>query len=320
MNRNFEDLITGRLTDNEKRNAVFERQLARSYSEAYTAALARLKDLYLTLGDKIDLVEAKKYQRLDKLIKSIAVEYKALTGRAIKSSGDWFAQNYQDAFYSYTWSMEQATVNGTALNTARIGASWGALPTGAIEASVMSEASGLTYVKTWTKNMEGELWRVQSTLTRGIALGQSYAKTAKELQTAFSYGASDAMRLVVTEVGRNFSEGFLAAHDKAVEAGIKVRKRWVATLDGRTRPSHGAADGQYADEKGNFHVGGATGQAPGLMSSLSENIRCRCRAIDELQGFPATLRRVGGDIQPYVTFSDWAGPQGWSEKKGWHRK
>ena len=320
MNRNFETLIKQgyKLTDNA--DAIVEETLGKLYKQAYETAMRELVALYVKLGDKIDLPEAKKYKRLEGVLLSIADEYKKVTGQAIVLTGYNSFQSYQNAFFSYTWSMENATVDGTALNLAKVDTTWGILPVDAIRASVMSENSGLKFVKRFDTSKIVRLADIQSALTRGLANGHSYRKVAKSIETVFNNGYTDAIRVVQTESGRCFTEGFLKAHDDAEAMGIKVKKRWVASLDGRTRHDHAVADGQFADKNGNFHVGGSKGPGPGLLDgddALSQNIRCRCRPIDELEGFPSDMRRVGDEIQPYVDFKTWATPKGWTEGKGW---
>lgn len=58
-----------------------------------------------------------------------------------------------------------------------------------------------------------------------------------------------------------------AQHHVAKRIGAK--KIWISQRDGRVRPAHKAADGQKADENGNFHVGTATLEYP-------SEPRCRC--------------------------------------------
>jgi hypothetical protein len=325
--RDFETLINRGFAYTEEAQRAAEAEIAILYRDAYDQALKELAALYAKLGDEINLPEARKYRRLEALLKSIEAEYKSITGQSIAITGKNSFSNYQDAFYRYTWSMEQAIVDGQQLDVAKVmkgnfELTWGVVPTDAIVASVMSESSGLTYIETFKKNMDGELWRIQSAITRGMANGHSYAKTARSLKDLFDGGYSDAQRILRTEAGKNYSEGFLQAHNRAVEVGIKIKKRWVATLSAKTRHSHAVADGQYADKNGNFHVGHSAGPAPGLLKGddfLAQIVNCRCRAVDELEGFPPNYRRAGEDILPYVPFSEWAAPLGWTEAKGWPR-
>lgn len=49
--------------------------------------------------------------------------------------------------------------------------------------------------------------------------------------------------------------GRVASYERARGMGIDVRKRWLATLDERTRASHRALDGEVADADGKFPNG-----------------------------------------------------------------
>ena len=295
--RDLETLLTQGATAVSNHNAIIEREMAAAYLDAYNQANNQLAKLYAKLGSDISLPEAQKYARLPQLMKSLAAEYKKLTGYNIKVTRDLLAYNYTESFYRYQWSMEQAI--GSPLP-------WGVLSVEAIRASVYSEASGLTFIKTLTDNSIANFSRIQATITRGIASGQSYTKTAKSMRDMFNRGLSDAFRVTQNESGRAFTEGFLKGHDDAVDMGIQVDKKWLATLDGKTRPDHGRADGQIADDEGNFHVGGAHGPGPHMLDDVSENIRCRCVAVDVLKDFPPKYRRAGREVIPYTTYADWS--------------
>ncbi|MEU9805438.1 hypothetical protein [Mycobacterium sp. NPDC050853] len=70
------------------------------------------------------------------------------------------------------------------------------------------------------------------------------------------------------------------------EDAAELQKTWICTIDGKTRPSHWAADGQRVPLKGHFTVGGEQLFIPGDMSaSPAEWKNCRCRvgilAVDE---------------------------------------
>lgn len=59
--------------------------------------------------------------------------------------------------------------------------------------------------------------------------------------------------------------------------GIKVKKEWIATLDGRTRHSHGIADGQQVEIDGKFKVGASELRFPGDPQGAAEEVyNCRC--------------------------------------------
>lgn len=69
-----------------------------------------------------------------------------------------------------------------------------------------------------------------------------------------------------------------AAAQQNEEFGEELEKTWIATLDGKTRPTHWAADGQRVPLAGKFTVGGEQMEFPGdLTASAAERINCRCR-------------------------------------------
>lgn len=70
------------------------------------------------------------------------------------------------------------------------------------------------------------------------------------------------------------------------EDADELQKAWICTIDGKTRPSHWAADGQRVPLNGHFTVGGEQLFVPGDTSaSPAEWKNCRCRvgvlAVDE---------------------------------------
>lgn len=67
---------------------------------------------------------------------------------------------------------------------------------------------------------------------------------------------------------------------KDVFIGSKLKKKWDATLDNRTRESHARADGQIVKINEKFYVGGEYLISPRDINGSYENIaRCRCESI-----------------------------------------
>lgn len=62
------------------------------------------------------------------------------------------------------------------------------------------------------------------------------------------------------------------------EDAADLEKVWIATIDGKTRPTHFAADGQRAPLTGTFSVGHSALHYPGDLDGPPEEVRnCRCR-------------------------------------------
>lgn len=69
----------------------------------------------------------------------------------------------------------------------------------------------------------------------------------------------------------------LAAAATSEDAG-ELDKIWIATIDGKTRPTHFAADGQRAPLAGKFSVGTAELDCPGDLAGPPAEVKnCRCR-------------------------------------------
>jgi uncharacterized protein with gpF-like domain len=94
---------------------------------------------------------------------------------------------------------------------------------------------------------------------------------------------------------------------KADDLGIEGGKVWDATLDGDTRPTHGAIDGKKADSKGLFYLGGNPAKYPADSAlPAGERINCRCRIRYEVEGYSPQIRRTREQgIIPYQTYPEW---------------
>jgi hypothetical protein len=121
--------------------------------------------------------------------------------------------------------------------------------------------------------------KITAQVSRSIATGVSFQQTAKQLAGYTRIGYNNAIRIARTEGHRIQCS---AAHDAAQQAkdrGADIVKKWDATLDGKTRESHVAVDGQIRelDEKfgnGLMFPGDPAGGA-------AEVINCRCAYLQK---------------------------------------
>ena len=114
------------------------------------------------------------------------------------------------------------------------------------------------------------------------------------------------MVIARTEGGRVYSRASLDSMMVAETAGVILVKKWVSTLDERTRPTHQQADGQEVPIDGEFNVGGVKMIAPRLSGVASEDIQCRCNFIEIVKGYEPKFRRIRGEgVVPYKTYEEW---------------
>lgn len=123
--------------------------------------------------------------------------------------------------------------------------------------------------------------RVTETLLRAARDGWSAERTAKAIQAELGgeIGRSRARTIARTEIGsaQNAALSYVADRNPA-----RVRRRWVAIHDDRTRPAHAAVDGQTIGPGERFRVGGEELRYPGDPEGSPGNvINCRCAMILE---------------------------------------
>ncbi len=294
---------------NETQIVKAEKSLAAEYRAAYKSISVKLAELYEKMGEPPSLAEARRFGRLETLQKAIAAEYRALTKKGIETTEETSTDSFLDGAYGTRWAYDQAT--GVAID-------WPVLSTNAIKASVYEKQDGKDFKARFKEWANEDYRRMNTQITQGLIKGYGYAKTAKALRGEISKSAYEAMRIVRTESGRAYTQGHLETYDEARRAGVKARKRWVATLDTRTRDPHAALDGTYADEEGLFHMDGESAEGPGLFGDPGLDINCRCRVVEEIEGFEPEFRRIRGEgIVEMQTFAQWASGRGWSKESGW---
>jgi len=307
--RELDKLLLRNADRTDATTRAFEAELAKRYREAYKEIEGQLASLYAKMGDSPSLTEARRYGRLDSVKRAIAEEYRKLTRKAINGTLDNSASTYADAYYGSAWAYDQAL---------GVEVKWPLLPVEAIRASVWSGATGENFSARLRQWNTRELLTLQNKITSGLAQGFGYSKIARTVKKEVNDDYSRILRIVRTEAGRNYTQGHLELYDKLDDLGIKAKKQWVATLDTRTRDTHGALDGQFADEKGLFYIGGDSAEGPGLFSQPENVINCRCRIIEVIDGLEPEFRRVRGKgIVEYQSFEQWARPLGWTPEKGW---
>jgi hypothetical protein len=116
--------------------------------------------------------------------------------------------------------------------------------------------------------------QVQDTVLKMYKNGKNYKQTAKELQKQFGYNKNKAKSIAITEKNYYKSEAQLQAIDNISE---NIKKIWVYTGRAKEpREEHLQADGQVADKKGYFHIGGLKTKAPQHFGRADQDINCMC--------------------------------------------
>lgn len=160
-------------------------------------------------------------------------------------------------------------------------------------------------------------------ITSGILQGESIGKLANRVQNLSDANRAGAIRNARTAVTGAQNGGRQASYDRAKKMGLKLRKRWIATKDMRTRHAHAMLDGQTVELDKPFEIEGHKLMFPGDPSGLARlvwNCRCTVRTVEK-EGIeaeprqmrvrdPVTGRNVVVNEMTYFEWLEWVSKRG----------
>ena len=142
------------------------------------------------------------------------------------------------------------------------------------------------------KGVKDQAWNqkvIAGAVTQGVIQGDSIPKLAKRIATQTGETNMKAMnRYARTAMTSAQNAGRMEMLHRAKGMGIDVKKKWLATLDSRTRDSHQEMDGETADVDEDFKTPlGSHMKCPGDMAGKPGDVwNCRCTLIYEYGGYP----------------------------------
>ena len=320
----FEQLARQASSLTEKDYEAVAFKVVGEYKELLKRLNSELAALYANLPSKPSdyFNAATKYNRLTNLITQMQKEYLAMSRRVGKETESAAIEAIKDSYYRNTYAVSWVGDKNVAVR----------LPDEVINVSVYGNAeawqaikdsttfgaaenylprSGTLLSELLTKQNPETLASIEQAIRAGLITGDSFAKTSRRLRDLMETDAFKAARIVRTESHRNMSMGNYAAMKAAQSQGVDARRMWDATLDNRTRGSHGSADGQLEDENGYFTVAGVKTLGPGMSGVASIDINCRCATVMTVGGEIPVLRRardpVTGrtDIIGWQSYTEW---------------
>ncbi len=159
--------------------------------------------------------------------------------------------------------------------------------------------------------------QITASVTSGILQGKSIDGIAKDLQGRIrTMEWSSAVRAARTAVTGAQNAGRQDTYEAAAKMGIKVRKRWIATKDERTRHSHAMLDGQTVDvDKPFVSAFGSKmmfpGDRNGAVAADLYNCRCTMRTAEKegIEAEPRQMRVRNADgeweLVNEMTYTEW---------------
>lgn len=164
--------------------------------------------------------------------------------------------------------------------------------------------------------------QISACVTSSILQGKSIKGMADDLQTRIStMNRTSAIRTARTAVTGAQNAGRIDSYVAAEKMGIKLKKSWLATIDGRTRHEHALLDGQTVDTDKPFKVDGYELMFPGDPSGPAHlTYNCRCTLIAAVDGVDTSdAKRRARDPETgesvlieNMSYAEWAG---WKKKQ-----
>lgn len=159
--------------------------------------------------------------------------------------------------------------------------------------------------------------QITASVTSSILQGRSLRGIADDLQQRITtMDRASAIRTARTAFTGAQNAGRMDSYAAAEKMGIKLKKEWLATLDGRTRHSHAALDGEKVGTDEKFSNGCRFPGDP--QGRPGEVYNCRCTmvaALDDVDTSGAQRRardpETGESVLiPNMTYKEWEAAKG----------
>lgn len=156
--------------------------------------------------------------------------------------------------------------------------------------------------------------QITASVTSSILQGRSLRGIADDLQQRITtMDRTSAIRTARTAFTGAQNAGRMDSYAAAEKMGIKLKKEWLATLDGRTRHSHAALDGEKVGTDDKFSNGCRFPGDP--QGPPWEIYNCRCTLIAAVEGVDTSTaqRRARNadtgqtEVVSNMTYAEWVG-------------
>ena len=239
-------------------------------------------------------------RRIDEIVSNLA-------GSTAQTVNSYVRDELQQGYMGVWYALEGAE---------NIQLDFGMLPEQYIKQLVAKKVDGKTFSKRLYSNRDDLADRVTTSLLGGAVRGDGYKKIAKQVGELTEANYKQALRIARTEGGRVQSTAKQRAYQEAKDKGIDIKKRWLSTLDKKTRHTHQSLDGQTVEIEEEFvSDGGAKAMGPRMFQEASETINCRCTTITIANGIEPELRKdiETKEIIKYNNYNEWAEAKGYKE-------
>lgn len=151
---------------------------------------------------------------------------------------------------------------------------------------------------------------MNSAITQGIIQGEDIRQIAKRIAEKTGESSyKSAVRNARTAYTGAQNAGRIEGLHQAQSLGIKVQKKWMATLDSRTRDAHADLDGQIQEVDDPFESELGDIMYPGDPTADPGNVyNCRCTLVYVYTDYPSEMQRRDnetGELVGDMTYREW---------------
>lgn len=158
--------------------------------------------------------------------------------------------------------------------------------------------------------------KVSNSITQGIIQGESIDKITKRLVDNLCAQNENKMRTFArTAITGAQNAGRMQQMEDSVDSGIRMKKRWLATLDNRTRDAHADLDGETAEVDEEFENKIGKIMFPGDPNADPANVyNCRCTMTYVYEGIEQKTVRFdsSGVLVGDMDYTEW---KKWKDNK-----
>lgn len=281
--------------------------LQEAYQDALKEVKRQLNYVKWRYGNNPTLVQYQalmnKQNRIKNKIKDIDEILKDLDNRTFETIRNGLSKAYKDVYYNTGFVLESST----GLNL-----SFSLINENVVRHAVLNPFDKIKWdksLKKWNTELND---RIRKEISSGLISGQGIDKISSKIVSKTNIAFHKAQKIVRTEIHKVTAharkDAFEVTSGAAERLGMNIRRRWLATFDGRTRDEHQAMDGKYADENGywveslNEYVEG-----PGLGNNPRFVINCRCTEVTEVENYPlkSRLDNITKETIPFKTYDEW---------------
>lgn len=267
---------------NEQRNKI-----VREYQKTLKEVKSEVSSLFEKYGNKdgtLPREKMQKYNRLSKFEKALNAEIGKLTRSTNQITREGITKTYMENYFRYGHMISTEAI---------VPLSYSSVSKNKLDAILFNELDLIKWSERNRNNNHVMARQIKEELMQGMVQGRSYGQIAKKITERTNVGANKSIRIAQTEMHRASQQGQIESMRTAESQGVSMKKRWVSTLDDRTRDEHADLDGKEFDIEEEFtNSKGDKAISPSQFGNPADDINCRCTMITVVNGISPSLRRA----------------------------